>query len=270
MEHNLVITLELRSISANGIILFISNEKHTDHVALYILDGRVCLSYGNGNARLVIQSSSSILDDEWHTIKAEREGASAILFVDGEQVAEDHVDETEIVRLEAPIYFGGLAKNLHSFTGRLLPGVNPEFSGCLRNLALNYDSYSIEKADNNVGVVACSQFTEEGIFFAKDGGYAMVPEFTANKQFHFELEIKPRVKNAVLLSVGVIEFVTMQIINGSVKLTVDDGAGSTNIVYAPPMGTMLCDGNWHKIKVEHLFIWIIQLYRQSVKRQLSH
>lgn len=49
VEHNLAISLELRSNSANGIILFISNEKHSDHVALYILDGKVCLSYGSGN-----------------------------------------------------------------------------------------------------------------------------------------------------------------------------------------------------------------------------
>jgi hypothetical protein len=77
----------------------------------------------------------------------------------------------------------------------------------------------------------------------------MISEFTASKQFHFELEVKPRVKNAVLLSVGVLNFVTMQLVNGSVKLTVDDGAGSNNIIYTPPHGTMICDGNWHKIKV---------------------
>ena len=51
----------------------------------------------------------------------EREGASAALFVDDEQVANDRVDETEHIQLKAPIYFGGLAKDLHSFTGRLLP-----------------------------------------------------------------------------------------------------------------------------------------------------
>jgi laminin alpha 3/5 len=127
--------------------------------------------------------------------------------------------------------------------------VNPEFSGCLRDLSLNDESYDEDSADNKIGVVPCSQLTEDGIFFAKDGGYAMLPEFTANKQFHFELEVKPRVKNAVLLSVGVIEYVTMQLVNGTVKLTVDDGAGPESIHYVPPQGTMLCDGNWHRIKV---------------------
>lgn len=74
--------------------------------------------------QLVIQSSFSILDDEWHSIRAEREGGSAILFVDDEQVAQDRVDEAEIIQLEAPIYFGGLVKDLRAFIGRLLPVIN--------------------------------------------------------------------------------------------------------------------------------------------------
>jgi laminin alpha 3/5 len=187
-------------------------------------------------------------------VRAEREGASATLFVDNEQVANDRVDSAESVQLEAPIYFGGLAKNLHSFTGRLLPGVYSEFSGCLRDLRLNDESYDAASADVKVGVVPCSQLTEEGIFFAKDGGYAMLPEFMSDKQFHFELEIKPRVKNAVLLSVGVLDFVTMQLVNGSIKLKVDDGGGASDIVFTPPQGVTLCDGNWHKIKVHIQFI----------------
>lgn len=119
----------------------------------------------------------------------------------------------------------------------------------MRDLSFNDENYDLEAADNKVGVVPCSQLTEDGIFFAKDGGYAMIPEFTADKKFHFELHIKPRVKNAVLLSVGVVEYVNLQLVNGSVKLTVDDGAGPTTIIYNPPQGTLICDGNWHKIKV---------------------
>ncbi|KAI6235067.1 Laminin alpha [Aphelenchoides besseyi] len=248
MDKNLVINLELRSNSANGIVLFMTNEKHTDHVALYILDGKVSLSYGSGSARLVIQSSFSILDDEWHSVRAEREGASASLFVDNEQVANDQIAEDEQIQLEAPIYFGGLAKDLHSFTARLLPGVMPEFGGCLRDLKLNNVSYKAEEVHKKNGVASCSTKRENGIFFGKDGGYARIKEFTAEKQFHFELEIKPRVKKAVLLSVGGVDFVTLQLVNGSVKLTVDDGGGASSIIYTPPQGALINDGNWHRIK----------------------
>ncbi|CAD5221244.1 unnamed protein product [Bursaphelenchus xylophilus] len=247
-QRNLQIGVALRANAANGVILFATNEKHTDHVALYLLDGKVCLSYGAANARLIIQSADSILDDEWHTVRAEKEGSAAVLFVDDEQVAHDQVENAEIINIEVPLYVGGAPKNLQSFIGRLLPGVKPEFGGCLRDLKINDQEYPDEEGESH-GVVPCSRLSEDGIFFGRDGGYAMLPEFVANKQFNFEMEIKPRLKTSVLLSVGVIDFVTIQLVNGSVKLTVDDGAGPMNVIYSPPQGSSICDGNWHKIKV---------------------
>lgn len=197
--------------------------------------------------QLIIQSSESILDDEWHVVRAEREGSSAVLYVDEEQVANDRVEADEEVRLEAPVFYGGVSKSLQSLLGRLLPGVKPEFGGCLRDLRLNDEPYA-ESGGEAHGVVPCAQLAEPGVFFGKDGGYAMLPEFVANKQFQFELEIKPRLKTAVLLSVGVFDYVTLQLVNGSVKLTVDDGAGPMTVIYAPPLGSSICDGNWHRIK----------------------
>lgn len=43
------------------------------------------------------------------------------MFINDEQAASDRVDEAELINLEAPVYFGGLSKDLYSFTGRLLP-----------------------------------------------------------------------------------------------------------------------------------------------------
>ncbi|KAI6239107.1 Laminin-like protein epi-1 [Aphelenchoides fujianensis] len=241
---NLVMTLSLRSNSANGIILFITNKDQKG-------SRRSLHPRRQGLLVLVLQSTASILDDEWHSIRAEREGASASLFVDNEQVGNDRVDAAAHVGLESPIYFGGVAKELHSFTARLLPAnaaSRPEFGGCLRDLKLNDESYEATEEEKKNGVVDCSTLTEEGVFFAKDGGYAMIPEFHADKQFHFDLAIKPRVKNAVLFSVGGVDFVTLQLVNGTVKLTIDDGGGSDSLLYTPLQGTTICDGNWHRIK----------------------
>lgn len=67
--------------------------------------------------------------------------------------------------------------------------------------------------------------------------------------FSFELEVKSRTKNAVLLSVGVLEFLTLQILNGTVKFSVDNGAGVESVIYEPPANNLICDGHWHQIKV---------------------
>ena len=63
------------------------------------------------------------------------------------------------------------------------------------------------------------------------------------------MEIKPRTKNAVLVSVGVLEFLNLQLINGSIKFSVDNGAGVESVIYEPPQGTSLCDGHWHQVKI---------------------
>uniref|UniRef100_A0A915CE87 Laminin EGF-like domain-containing protein n=1 Tax=Parascaris univalens TaxID=6257 RepID=A0A915CE87_PARUN len=41
--------------------------------------------------------------------------------------------------------------------------------------------------------------------------------------FTVELGVRPRTKTGVLLSVGVLEFLTVQFLNGTIKFTVDSG-----------------------------------------------
>ena len=65
--------------------------------------------------------------------------------------------------------------------------------------------------------------------------------------------MKPRTKNAVLLSVGVLEYLTLQILNGTIKFSVDNGAGVESVTYSPPANNIICDGHWHQIKVSSNF-----------------
>lgn len=77
----------------------------------------------------------------------------------------------------------------------------------------------------------------------------LIISFQVGTSFSLEIEVKPRTKNAVLLSVGVLEYLTLQIINGTIKFSVDNGAGEESVIYSPPANNMLCDGHWHQIKV---------------------
>lgn len=71
------------------------------------------------------------------------------------------------------------------------------------------------------------------------------------------MEIKSRTKNAVLLSVGKLEFLTLQLLNGTVKFSVDNGAGIETVIYEPPAHNLICDGHWHQIKV--LFYYLLNI-----------
>lgn len=41
-------SLQLRPTASNGVILFATNDKHTDHIGLFLLNGRVVLSFDTG------------------------------------------------------------------------------------------------------------------------------------------------------------------------------------------------------------------------------
>lgn len=51
------------------------------------------------------------------------------------------------------------------------------------------------------------------------------------------------------MSVGVLDFLSLQLLNGSVKFSVDNGNGVESVLYEPPIGTSLCDGHWHQVKI---------------------
>jgi len=203
---------------------------------------------------VTVRGQRSVLDDEWHTVRAEREGSVAVLLIDGHHEADNRTDGTDLIDAQPPLYIGGLPNDLVPFASRILPHIKSEFGGCLRDFKLNDKKFDDTGRDLGTSPCQCNappcQYTEQGIYFAKDGGYAIIhPQFVVGVSFSFELEIKPRTKNAVLLSVGVLEFLTLQILNGTVKFSVDNGAGVESVIYSPPASNMICDGHWHQIKL---------------------
>lgn len=112
-----------------------------------------------------------------------------------------------------------------------------------------------KKFDNparEYGVVPCSEVKESGLYFGKEGGYAVLEqEFTFTSNYAIEMEIRPRTKNALLLSVGVLEFASVHIQNGNVVFMIDMGSGTYNVSAVFTASNTICDGHWHHIKVSH-------------------
>uniref|UniRef100_A0A183CAV6 LAM_G_DOMAIN domain-containing protein n=1 Tax=Globodera pallida TaxID=36090 RepID=A0A183CAV6_GLOPA len=248
---DLQLELQLRATAANGVIAFATDERHQDFTALYLVDGKPAFAFGNQQAKMSIQSARSVLDDEWHTLRVEREAGAAVLYVDDRLEVQNRssLGTIELLQLQSPLYVGGLPPELVPLAARLLPGVKSEFGGCLREFALN--DVALEQPVAETDIAQCSQFMEQGVFFGKEGGYAILsPQFVVGMSFSFELELKPRTKTAVLLSVGVLEFLSLQLLNGTVKFAVDNGAGMESVIYDPTSSSnALCDGHWHQIKI---------------------
>lgn len=75
------------------------------------------------------------------------------------------------------------------------------------------------------------------------------PSFRVGVVIDIKLDIRPRKTSGVLLSVhGRRDFLLLQMVNGVLKFSVDNGKGAISAQYTPPHEHYFCDGNWHTIQ----------------------
>ena len=73
--------------------------------------------------------------------------------------------------------------------------------------------------------------------------------FSVGRVFEMAMEIKPRTINGAIMSVhGRRDFVLLQLRNGSLELSVDNGKGIITTTYTPFSPWSFCDGQWHSIQ----------------------
>ncbi|OZC11109.1 laminin EGF-like protein [Onchocerca flexuosa] len=172
-DKNSIFSVQLRATASNGIIMFTTNNKHTDYLALYLINGIIHFAYNSGSGQAVLKSKRSVMDDEWHTIRAEREGIAGTLYIDNVMEANGQSPPgTDAVDTQPPIYFGGLPSDLVSFASRILPGAKSVFGGCLKDFKLNEMKFDVPPVE--IGTVPCSQYIEEGLYFGENAGYAIL------------------------------------------------------------------------------------------------
>ena len=79
--------------------------------------------------------------------------------------------------------------------------------------------------------------------------------YSVGRVFEMTMEIKPRTVNGVLVSVhGRRDFVLLQLKNGSLELSVDNGRGIFTTTYTPSFQMSFCDGKWHSVGRECILI----------------
>lgn len=63
---------------------------------------------------MAIQSGRSLLDDEWHSVRAEREAGAAVLYIDERLEAQNRSSPgaIELLQLQSPLFVGGLPPEL--------------------------------------------------------------------------------------------------------------------------------------------------------------
>lgn len=99
------------------------------------------------------------------------------------------------------------------------------------------------------GVMACSDNLEQGTFFSSIGGYIKLRDrYKIGTLFSVKLSIKPRTNSGVLIAAhGRVDYFVLEMVNGTVRLTVQNGKGPITATYQPEKPYYLCNGKWHTI-----------------------
>lgn len=100
------------------------------------------------------------------------------------------------------------------------------------------------------GVISCSEKVELGTFFGKGGGYIKLKDrFKVGLELDVRLDIKPRNQSGILVAVhGRHDYLVLEMFNGIMKLTVENGRGPITTTFQPSNPYYFCDGNWHSIQ----------------------
>ncbi len=82
----------------------------------------------------------------------------------------------------------------------------------------------------------------------------LAEEFKVGRHIKMSMSIKPRHPSGILVAVhGSKDFMVLQLVNGTVKFSVDSGKGVQSSSFEKDTYD-LCDGNWHTIRGTHTFI----------------
>lgn len=62
------------------------------------------------------------------------------------------------------------------------------------------------------------------------------------------MEIKPRNNSGLLMAVhSKKDYLVLQMVNGAIKFTVENGNGPVSNTFKPPSPYYFCDNQWHRV-----------------------
>ncbi|XP_012943161.1 laminin subunit alpha isoform X2 [Aplysia californica] len=248
--RSVIISISFKTTAKNGVIFYSSDVKHIDFIGLYMLNGQINYGFNCGSGSALITSPEAYNDGKWHTVKFSRRRQDGSLEIDGERVGIGRSPGgTRSLNTKPPHYVGGLPEEKRKKAINNLGDGYTGFIGCLKDITLNM--LPIGRPTKDVNVQTCSSDVEDGTFVGSGGGYVQLyDKFKVGRDLEISMDIKPRSQEGILLGVhgNRSDFLLLQMSNGEIIFTVDNGAGPITIRYTPQTRNTLCDGRWHNIR----------------------
>uniref|UniRef100_A0A8C0FBM9 Laminin subunit alpha-4 n=1 Tax=Bubo bubo TaxID=30461 RepID=A0A8C0FBM9_BUBBB len=241
-------SISLKTHSSHGMIFYVSDQKETNFMALFVAHGRLIFVFNVGHQKIRIKSQEKYNDGLWHNVIFIRGKNIGRLIIDGLRVLEEPFSgDANSWQVTEPLYIGGVAP------GKAVKNIQINsvysFSGCLSNLQLN--GRSVTSASQTFSVTPCFEGpSEAGTYFSSEGGYVVLDEsFSLGLKFEVVFEIRPRSSSGILLHGHSVngEYLNMHMRNGQVTVKLNNGIRdfSTSVT----LKQSLCDGRWHRIAV---------------------
>uniref|UniRef100_A0A8V0YED5 Laminin subunit alpha-4 n=1 Tax=Gallus gallus TaxID=9031 RepID=A0A8V0YED5_CHICK len=241
-------SISLKTHSSHGMIFYVSDQKETNFMTLFVAHGRLIFMFNAGHQKIRIKSQEKYNDGLWHNVIFIRGKNIGRLIIDGLRVLEETFNvNANTWQVTEPLYIGGVAP------GKAVKNIQINsvysFSGCLSNLQLN--GRSITSASQTFSVTPCFEGpSEAGTYFSSEGGYVVLDEsFSLGLKFEVVFEIRPRSSSGILLHGHSVngEYLNMHMRNGQVTVKLNNGIRdfSTSVT----LKQSLCDGRWHRIAV---------------------
>uniref|UniRef100_A0A1A8V2I3 Laminin, alpha 4 n=1 Tax=Nothobranchius furzeri TaxID=105023 RepID=A0A1A8V2I3_NOTFU len=240
-------SLSMKTQSAFGLILYVSDVQEDNFVALFLAQGKLVFTFNVEDKKVKIQTEERFNDGTWHNIFLKRHGSMGQVIINGFTGLEDRAQGNNIQwRMSDSLFIGGVPPGRGQKSIKRNSAYS--FTGCLKNAQLN--GQKLSPLAETFGVSPCFEGpSEAGTYFSKEGGYVVLDEsFDLGLRFELVMEVRPRVASGVLLHVRTGKgYFVIYIHQGEVVVLVNNGRNEFFTKVAPKQS--VCDGSWHRITV---------------------
>ncbi|XP_015919728.2 laminin subunit alpha isoform X1 [Parasteatoda tepidariorum] len=251
IQDDSTFALEFRTNLQTGIMFYVSDTKHIDYVALLLQNGKIVYVFNCGSGSSMVSSQKTYNDGTWHRVVFSRRGKEGRLVVDDEEEVRGASQGTaSSMNVKSPFYVGGLSEEVAREAKNNVKGITLSFPGCIRNVEAQGEMLQAASTLSQ-NVTACSDKVEEGAYFSAHGGHLILfDKYRVGQRVSITLDIKPRNLSGILMAVhGKVDYLILQMVDGRVEISVDNGAGPITSSFIPTDEHYLCDGEWHTVQV---------------------
>ncbi|XP_062236101.1 laminin subunit alpha-1 [Platichthys flesus] len=242
VRKSVSVRLSVRSRTVNGLIVLLSDSKHTDFIVVRLMGGRLMMSADLGKGPASLTSSVAINDGDWHTVSAEVSRRSVSLSVDGSSPESVTVKGNQL-DVDNTLYLGGVP---HAYSSRRI-NVSSSLQGCIRSVSLNGAMLDLTKPAAQDNVTSCFTKDQTGSYL-NGSGYAILMHdgYKVGSDVSVSLEFRTSQSEGVFLGISSakVDAIGLEMVNGQVVFNVNNGAGRVSV---RSIGHGLCDGQWHRL-----------------------